>query len=348
MDIKTLVEEHLVVNNQDDLDTYMTIVSAMQRDISALYEAARIGNNRIFQGILDDSDKVKSVISDYSGGGVDDANMGKILLLLNKIPVLAECIKRDIESRGLNLKGVEQIVAHDHIDEYVKGLFLSGYERLYKYETREQIATHLYYECEKFIDALVLEFKKDISHMIDKNNLVFDDVFYVRRLLKNLENTVQNNMVPECVGCDKNCNRCKSLPEKTAYQDTLYRYRALTMIMDEKINNGHVDLSKHGKNMIEPYGTLIRGVCALTPNDGPHKTIQLGLKPQNMSIISAKRFEKIIKRRYNEEAYRKDRDIYYILYHGINAEEIFTGDDLLENIEDLYLSYTQNNSESGK
>ncbi|MBQ9790449.1 MAG: hypothetical protein IJW24_02520 [Clostridia bacterium] len=341
MDIKTIIDEHLIVNSADDEFVFSNVVSQMYRDIVAMYDASKRKSEFAMNKIIRDADVVKKFIVEYVGCGCDDANMGKTLLFLSKLPAIAEIIEDEIEDSRSDIKGVDQIVARDNVDKYVRELFVAGYKRLYAYEDRKQIGYHLYYECEKLIDMLVLEFKKDIEHMIDPENLVYDDLYYVRRMIKNRENALSNNEIRECVDCDKNCNYCKTFPERKALSSSLAECRELLAILDKKIMDGFVPEEDLARLRNGGNGGLVKKVCMLAPEGFEHKKIGYKASPQRLSIISAQRFEKILKRRYNSEAYRKDKDIYYILYHGIDAKEIFTGDTLLDDLDELYASYVK-------
>ena len=117
----------------------------------------------------------------------------------------------------------------------------------------------------------------------------------------------------------------------------------MLVILDKKIRGDELTEEDFRRIRNVDGGNLVREVCALEPGDGDHKQIHYQASPQKLSIISAQRFEKILKRRYTSEAYRKDRDIYYIISNGIDAKNIFTGDMLLDNLDKLYLSYVNNN-----
>ena len=81
-----------------------------------------------------------------------------------------------------------------------------------------------------------------------------------------------------------------------------------------------------------------------TGTDKDHKKIDLTDNNKLFSIISAERFGKIVKRRYNGKGYEKDKDIYYMLLVGINPNEMFHGDNLIETIEKVKQAYNNENS----
>ncbi len=343
MDIKKIVDEYLIVNSADDEYVYNTVVSRMAEDISAIYAATCNGSELSLKKITHNNGFLKKLIQEYVGCGCDDSNMGKTLLFLRSLPAIADHIENNIEKANSNISGTEHIVAKDNVDQYVQDLFIAGYNRLYKYEDRAQIGYHLYYECEKLIDMLVLEFKKDISKMIDENNLVYDDLYYVRRMLKNQENHLSNVEIEACVDCDSNCKWCKTFPERHSMNESLNMCRDYLAILDKKIMTGSVDQKDLQKIKDSSTGRMVRTVCTLEPDKFEHKKIHYSASPQILSITSAQRFEKILKRRYNDEAYRKDKDIYYILANGIDAKNIFMGDALLDDLDQIYRSYEKSN-----
>ena len=342
-----IIKNHLIVNDEYEIDLITRILKRMNKDIFSIYNAVKRESHDAVEEIINTTAGIIKNIDEYVGG-VDDSNTSKILLFLNKLPIIANEICQEVEEEQENLNGVNVLIARDNVNKYMKKIFLAGYDRLYKFQGKEQVATYLYYECEKFIDAMVLEFKEDISQMIDENNLVYDDLYYVRRLVKNKENANDNTIPIPCVGCDTNCKRCKHFPDKEQHQAHTDKYRKLSKILDERLETGAVSEEIRTLNDRDHLERLVKKVVLIEkPENGGHKPIQFKCNPKIFSIISAERFDKILRRRYNLKDYKKDRDIYYILHHGIDVS-MFTGDKLLSNIETIHDAYIQSESEGQK
>jgi len=338
MDVNAIINKNLIINDEYERDIIFRIIDKIGKDIASIYNAVSRDSGKSLELTINDTKTLKNEISEYVGG-IDDSNTGKILLFLSKLPVIANDIASQIEKEKNQNNGINTIVSRDNVDVYIKNLFLCGYEKLYQYQEKRQVATYLYYECEKFIDALVLEFKKDISYMIDPDNMVYDDIYLIRRLIKNRENELDNYTPPACVNCDTNCNHCKHLPEKDSIRSETDSCIELIKIIDKKLQNQPVDDEVKKLYTGNKLHELVKNIISLEP-DGKHKDIQFKCDPKIFSVISAERFEKIIKRRYNDvEAYGKDRDIYYILKNCIDSR-VFTGDELLSDIDKIYEAYT--------
>ena len=344
-----LVKSNLITNDEYEENLLACIIDRISQDIFNLYLNAKKGERYTSEDIKKLTKEAKDLVSEYIYC-IDDTNVGEILLLLSKLPSISNQICREIEKEN-NYSGVSQIIAHDCVDEYMGEIFKSGYDTLYENNDNKKIGINLYCECEKFVDALVLEFKQNLEPMINQSNLVFDDIIYLRRTLENLANRNDNYSFDECNTCkrdDCTYTMCSVLSRKNSHEQELYRYRKQIKVIDDMLKDGYI--SKENRQLLgnSKHDDLIRKLEAVAGNEriDKHKTIQFTGHSKIFSIISAERFGKILKKRYTEEAYLKDKDIYYMLLTGINPQEVFSGDSLLSKIEDIKNVYSD--SESSK
>ena len=350
MDNITLIDKYLIVNNEYEVNAINQILEMIERDISFIYMNERSGLNLTINKASELAEEVSGNLVDYVNG-FDDSNAGEILLLLSKLPLIANNICLNIEKNTDLMNGITQISARDKVDAYMKKVFNSGYQALYHDLNDKQIGVNLYYQCEKFIDALVLEFKQNILPMIDNENLVFDDIFYFRRYLINLMNNNENYEFFECSNCSRDdCTYtlCSVLPKVKSHNETHDTLNKQINFLNKLIDGQNVSEQQINALGNSKYAQMIKNLMSVAGKESSeeHKKIKFIGKPKIFSIISAERFEKILKRRYTGEAYEKDNDIYYMLITGINPYEEFQGDELLVNIKKIYEAY--NNEQSVK
>lgn len=345
MDTVKLLDECFVANNEYEINLIAQIIDYMYKDISNIYLKERSGNGYSSSRVVNLSNNVKTEVENYVQG-FDDTNAGEILLFLSNLPKVSELICNDIEKQCEDISGIEQLSARDKVDMYMKEVFNAGYKALYDGVDEKQIGVNLYYQCEKFIDALVLEFKQNLLPMIDKENLVFDDILYYRRHLINLANNNENFSFVACEKCNRDdCTSytvCSELPRVTNHQNLLKKYKKQIYLLDKKIEDGAISPEDYLSISTGDDWSLIKKLVNIEyPKDNSHKKVQFNGQHKIFSIISAERFEKILKRRYTGEAYEKDKDIYYMLSVGIDANEIFSGDNLLKKVNDIHLAYNE-------
>lgn len=339
-----LIEKHLIVNNEYEATIINQILEMMKRDIEVLYMNERSGQNMTSQRAEELAEEIKINICDYVMS-FDDTNAGEILLFLSKLPAIANDMCLDIENNIDEINGITQISARDKVDSYMKQVFECGYETLYGELNDKQIGVNMYYQCEKFIDALVLEFKQNVSPMIDKDNLVFDDLIYYRRLLINILNNNENYEFIECNDCkrdDCTYTLCSVLPKVKYHNETHANLTKQIQLLNQLINGDGITEKQFNNLGNNKHDEMIKRFVniANNPSINEHKKIEFVGHPKIFSIISAERFEKILKRRYTGEAYEKDKDIYYMLSVGIEPREVFNGDNLLKNIKDIHEAYS--------
>ena len=345
MNTKAIIDEHLIINDEYEQDLITRILKRMSRDIASIYDATKRNSDSEVCRIINSTTQPEEYIEEYVGG-FDDSNTGKILLFLSKLPVISRQISQKHEEE--NMSGIAQIIAREKVDEYTSKLFNAGYKRLYKDMGEDFVAKHLYYECEKFIDALVLEYKQDLTPMINVNNLVYDDIFYLRRTCINLANNNENKSIAECIDCDKDCTyiHCNILNKKVVQENNLHEYKRCIALLDAKLNNQIIPQDQLKRIGRDDLSEMVKKVCLKNFDDAVlSKKILFQCNPKIFSIISAERFDKILKRRYNQKDYEKDKDIYLMLHSGIDFS-LFTGDELLKNIAKINEAYTGNGESS--
>ena len=345
METITLLDNYLITNNEYESTLLMQILEHVKNDIQAIYMKERTGRGFSKNQLVEMTEDVKESVIDYVQG-FDDTNAGEILLFLSNLPKIANEISENIEEHD-EMSGINQISARDKVDYYMKNVFEYGYKTLYSNVDDKQIGVNLYYQCEKFIDALVLEFKQNLMPMIDKNNLVYDDIIYLRRHLINLSNDKENYSFVECNNCTReDCvayTVCDTLSRVKAHEKLHKKYKQQIELLDTKLQNGFLSSEDYLKFGEGEDWSLIGKLVKLNPDtDNGNKQIQFTGHHKIFSVISAQRFEKILKRRYNGDAYEKDKDIYYMLRTGINPDELFDGDSLLEKVNDIHLAYSGN------
>lgn len=343
MNKKQIIQKYLLSSNAYDSELLQNLLDLIEDDIKKIYTHPQ--KNKYCH---EKNNKVLALIENYVSG-FDDTNAGEILLTLINLPVIAKELKKNIEQNIDDASGLSILLSRNNTDEYMKSVFMKGYNTLYSVTNDKEIGINMYYECERFIDSLVLEFKQNIEPMIDENNLVYDDLLYMRRLFLNLANRNDNYSFVECEKCERDdCTytRCETLPRKNAHEQEFLRYNSrvklITKILEQKdVKNEEIQaLSTKGLDGI------IRRLYDLAESGDKSGTKKIEFVGEHkiFSIISAQRFGKILKRRYTEDTYLNDKDIYYMLRVGIDPQSIFGGDKLLDDLKKIKDAYSEDES----
>ena len=332
MEAKDFIKKNLIVNSKKEEQELLDIVDEIIIDFETICQYAENGmhlNKYDFEESKGIIKKINTYVERYH-----KTNIGGVLLFLNKLPVLANEFFKQYQE----LNEVPKNIAEDSVESYIKVMFNHAHTTLFEKIDEKQIGVLLYQQCEKFIDALVFEFKQDISPMIDKNDLVYDDIFYLRRLLVNLANNNENYSFSECEKCTRDeCDlytKCRTLPDKMMHEKESFRLRTRIKILDNVIDGGSISKIEQDQLQKDEQGKLILKLVNLPKYSEKHKKVKFSGESKIFSIISAQRFDKILENRYNKEAYKKDKDIYYILRSGVDSS-IFKGDLLFENMQEL-------------
>ena len=341
MSPEELISKHLIVHDDYEYDMLVQIVSQMMHDIGSIYAAVKSGSKvKVSQKKLGEGG-ASDCIRDFASR-IDESNTSGILLFLTKLPVIArEIVDFYCNDRG---NGYTHIELENRTMSYLKDLFMAGYDEVIKLGEK-QLLINLYIECEKFIDALVVELKSDISPMIDFKKPTRDDLMYLRRLLKNIINCNEQTRKNECAECAKDdCLYCNVQALKAGLDKNTKSNELLIDILEKKLKGETITEEMFATIPSSEYKKHVKHFVSAELSGGHKKIVFMG-QPENFSCISAERFGKILKKRYNDLGYASDRDIYYMLANGIDAQSVFFGDDLMKNIHLLYEAYTGQETE---
>ena len=344
MTAEDLLEKHLIANNAYEYDLLYRVVLQMIHDEGEIFSSVKSKIKSQTPTTSAARKKASCCVQEYVSL-CDETNAGNILLFLTKLPVLAREIV-DYYS-GDCVKDAFYVQFDGAVMAYLKDLFMAGYNELFK-NGENEVLFWLYYECERFVDALVLEMKSDISPMIDFKKPVKDDMVYLRRLLLNMVYDKQQSSRKECVDCNKDdCQYCRVLPIKSSRDRNIRGDLRLVNILTQRLKGKEIDDDAFAGTADADYIKEVKKLVKTELLDKQKKIVFCG-NHKIFSTISAQRFDKIIKKRYNDSSYSQDRDIYYMLGCGIQPDRVFFGDDLIKNIHLLYEAYNVEDEKTGE
>ena len=164
MNNEEIIQKYLLSGNEYERYALLQIIETLKIDFKKLYESPDEKIEANVKTFKKKHPEISILIDEYVSG-LDDTNVGEILLFLNSLPAIAKEIQKDTEKGLKDVGGISKLVSRDKTNSYMKNVFGIGYDTLYKNVNNNQIGMNMYYECEKFIDSLVLEFKQNIAPM---------------------------------------------------------------------------------------------------------------------------------------------------------------------------------------
>ena len=138
-----LLNRYFIINDNYERGLLSRIVGGMGQDICALYESVRRNNTDKRDSIVTKTNPILNQVTAYVQD-IGDTNTGKILLFVTSLPSIARDICNNIEESQNNINAMQSLTARNYVDEYVKTLFMAGYDSIYKDRDKKQA---LYFRC---------------------------------------------------------------------------------------------------------------------------------------------------------------------------------------------------------